>query len=274
MESLSPESPPSVKACPRCTASILENALYCGNCGFSIAASDQNDAPGFQNDHIVEQKTLWQWISPAIGLWVILLVINGVIGLLGHFRDISSPYFDMGTQLLLVLFILIPCVVANKQLRPLLSSFGHRGVLSYLEIIGALILIYAFMRLYFKVAALIGVEKLSYLSDYTQHGWPIWSAFIIACIIPGVFEELAFRGFIMSRLEKVGSVREALIIQAAMFSVLHMFPAIFISHFIIGIILGAVRLRSGSLYPGMLIHAVWNGIAIAGEAYHLSSITC
>jgi membrane protease YdiL (CAAX protease family) len=78
----------------------------------------------------------------------------------------------------------------------------------------------------------------------------------------------------MSRLEKVGSVREALIIQAAMFSVLHMFPAIFISHFIIGIILGAVRLRSGSLYPGMLIHAVWNGIAIAGEAYHLSSITC
>lgn len=44
-------------------------------------------------------------------------------------------------------------------------------------------------------------------------------------------------------------------------------PANFISHFVIGLILGLVRTRSRSLYPGMIIHTLWNAIVISGEIF-------
>ena len=238
-----------------------------------MAVAGQSYASSEPSGITIEQKSPWQWISPAISLWVTLLAINGVFGLSGHLLDISSPYFDLGAQVLSAFFILIPCVEASKQLKPFLRDFGYRGLLSYFEIIGALIFISFFMLLYFKLASFIGIEELTYLADYKKHNWPIWSAFILICLLPGIFEEFAFRGYIMSRLQKVGNDREALIIQAAMFSILHMHPAIFISHFVIGLILGAVRLRSGSLYPGMLIHAAWNAIVIIGETYQMGVIT-
>lgn len=202
-----------------------------------------------------------------------LLAINGALGLSGHLLDISSPYFDLGAQVLSAGFILILCSKAAEQLKPMLRRFGYRGILSWTEILGALIFIFIFMWLYFKLASTIGINKLSYLDDFNKHHWPIWSAFILISILPGVFEELAFRGFIMTRLEKVGSRGEALIIQAAMFSILHMLPAVFISHFVIGLILGVVRLRSQSLYPGMLIHSAWNAIVLLEEAYRIGVIT-
>ena len=80
--------------------------------------------------------------------------------------------------------------------------------------------------------------------------------------MPAIFEELTFRGFIMERLKKIGGRREALIIQAVMFSVLHMLPAVFISHFVLGVVLGTLYERNKSIYPGMIVHFLWNVIVI------------
>ena len=150
---------------------------------------------------------------------------------------------------------------------PLIRRWGNNGLKSFVSVIGGLLLFYIFMWLYIKLAASIGIDQISYLKDFREHNWPIWSAFFLICLCPGVFEEIAFRGFIMSSLEKVGSRREALVIQAAMFSILHMLPAIFISHFIMGLLLGVIRQRSRSLYPGMLFHAAWNTIVLLEEIW-------
>jgi len=264
------ENSPFHNVCPRCGAALLGNALFCGQCGSSISHVAQSSSPGAPQDG--EQKSPWQWIAPAIGLWVVLLAINGALGLFGHLFDISSPYFDLGAQGLSAFFILVLCFEAGKQLKPLLRRFGCRGIWSYIEIIGALIFIFVFMWLYFKLASFFGISELTYLDDFKNHNWPVWSTFIVVCLLPGIFEELAFRGYIMMRLEKVGSEKEALILQAAMFSILHMLPAVFISHFVIGLILGMVRLKCRSLYPGMLIHTLWNAIVIFEEAYRTGAI--
>jgi membrane protease YdiL (CAAX protease family) len=123
------------------------------------------------------------------------------------------------------------------------------------------------MWLYFKLALSIGIEQISYLSDFQKHNWPLWSAFILICLFPGIFEELAFRGYIMTSLEKVGGFKEALIIQAAMFSILHMLPTIFISHFVMGLLLGLIRQKTMSLYPGILFHTVWNAVVLVEELW-------
>ena len=265
LDSLDAPPPPVSGTCPHCGAALVEEASFCGKCGNSMHAPVAMSPPNDSDIHI--QKTPWQWISRAIGLWVVLLSINGVLGLIGHVTDLSSPVYDLGAQIIAAFMIVAVFAGSGIEIIPLIRSWGNKGLRSFFGVIGGLLCFYIFMWLYFKLAASLGIGQISFLSDYRKHHWPIWSAFVLICLFPGVFEELAFRGFIMSSLEKVGSRREALVIQAAMFSILHMLPAMFISHFIMGLVLGVFRQRSRSLYPGMLFHAAWNAIVLLEELW-------
>ena len=46
---------------------------------------------------------------------------------------------------------------------------------------------------------------------------------------------------------------------------LHLGVAIFPSHLVIGLVLGALRRRTRSLYPGMAVHLTWNA-AVVGRS--------
>lgn len=52
-----------------------------------------------------------------------------------------------------------------------------------------------------------------------------------------------------------------------MFSILHLSPIIFPSHFLMGLALGFLRMRSKSLYPGMLLHGGWNAWVVSQELW-------
>ena len=265
LDSLDVPQQPFAEKCPHCDAGLVKNASFCGKCGNSMQTPAEISPRIDPDIHI--QKPPWQWISRAIGLWVVLLSINGVLGLIGHAVDLSSPAYDLGAQILSAFLILAVFVDSGIEITPLIRGWGNKGLRSFVGVMGALLFFYIFMWLYFKLAASIGIERISYLNDFRKHNWPIWSAFVLICLCPGVFEELAFRGFIMSSLEKVGSRKEALVIQAAMFSILHMLPAVFISHFVMGLVLGVIRQKSRSLYPGMLCHMAWNAIVLLEEIW-------
>jgi membrane protease YdiL (CAAX protease family) len=61
--------------------------------------------------------------------------------------------------------------------------------------------------------------------------------------------------------------REAWLVQAAFFSILHLSPVIFPTHFAMGLIFGWLRMRTDSLIPGMILHALWNAAIILLELY-------
>jgi len=197
------------------------------------------------------------------------LAVGGVIGLLGHLLDLSSPYLLVAEQSISIVFVIVFCLKGYDQIKALLYNFGENWFHTIFDVVGSLLAIYIFMWMYMKLITFIGFDQLSLLPPFFDQAWSLWSVIILISILPGIFEELAFRGYIMSRLEKVGSKGEAVIIQAMMFSVLHLLPAIFISHFIIGVILGIVRLRSKSIYPSMIVHILWNMIVILEEFWRL-----
>jgi membrane protease YdiL (CAAX protease family) len=70
---------------------------------------------------------------------------------------------------------------------------------------------------------------------------------------------------IQTRLAGVLTQTEAWIVQAALFSVLHLSPLIFVTHFGMGLMLGWLRDWSKSIYPGMLLHAAWNAVVVVDE---------
>lgn len=136
---------------------------------------------------------------------------------------------------------------------------------TFLELLAATVCVFLFLKVYFAVFALFDWPAVHIVERFTQAHWPLWSIFAVESIEPGLIEEVAFRGILQTKLTEILSAREALIIQAALFSVLHLSPAIFVSHFVMGLLLGWVRLRTGHLYFGMVLHMAWNATVILKE---------
>jgi len=78
-----------------------------------------------------------------------------------------------------------------------------------------------------------------------------------------VLEELLFRGALHGALARRWGALPAILLGGASFGLLHASdPLVVPALTVFGVLLGALRQRSGSVFPGMLAHAVNNGIAL------------
>lgn len=118
---------------------------------------------------------------------------------------------------------------------------------------------------YFWLIKALGVQFVQFWPDFDAAGWPWWTVFLIVCAVPGIFEEIAFRGVIYDALRPILGRRDALLVQAMGFAVLHLAPLIFVSHFCIGLGLGLLRDRTRGLWVPILAHTTWNTYVIWSE---------
>ena len=90
-------------------------------------------------------------------------------------------------------------------------------------------------------------------------------AVLLFAAIPAVCEELAFRGFILSGLERGHRTRSAILLSALLFGFLHVLLSLFQQLFnatLLGIVLGLLAVRSRSIVPGIVFHFLNNALAI------------
>ncbi|MFM2055219.1 MAG: hypothetical protein RL456_3256 [Pseudomonadota bacterium] len=85
----------------------------------------------------------------------------------------------------------------------------------------------------------------------------------IAALLPGVVEELLFRGVILRGLRCRLSPSAAVIITALLFAALHLSPWRFLPQLLMGCLMGWLALRHGSVWPAVAAHAVHNGLVLA-----------
>jgi membrane protease YdiL (CAAX protease family) len=87
------------------------------------------------------------------------------------------------------------------------------------------------------------------------------SAMLLAvmAVAPALFEELAFRGLLQGRLTALMGRFTGIIVTAALFALAHGISAGSPIHLGLGVYLGFLRDRSGSLLPGMAVHGFYNG---------------
>lgn len=88
-----------------------------------------------------------------------------------------------------------------------------------------------------------------------------WALFVVG-LCPAIFEELAFRGLLQGRLMALLGRWPGLVITATAFMLAHGISAASPLHLFLGLYLGLLRERSGSLYPGMLLHLVYNSALV------------
>jgi len=91
---------------------------------------------------------------------------------------------------------------------------------------------------------------------------PLWLVFLGLAVAPGICEELAFRGFILSGFMRAARPGVAIVLSSIAFGVAHMVPQQVFNAMLLGLVLGLLALRSGSLVPGILFHLTYNSLEI------------
>lgn len=98
------------------------------------------------------------------------------------------------------------------------------------------------------------------------------AALILLSLVPAVCEEIAARGLLTLGLRRRLGAAGALLISTVAFAALHLSLVRAVPTAILGLVLGVLALRAGSIVPSMLAHALNNAIALAIATGHLDPV--
>ena len=104
-------------------------------------------------------------------------------------------------------------------------------------------------------------EMLTHMMKQMMGG-PLWSSFLVVAIMAPVFEEWLCRGMILRGLLTKMNPKWAIIISALFFALIHGNPWQALNAFLIGLLMGYVYYKTGSLKLTMLMHFINNGTAV------------
>jgi sodium transport system permease protein len=90
----------------------------------------------------------------------------------------------------------------------------------------------------------------------------IWFLLGLFALVPAVFEEIAFRGFILSGAQAVKNQWLAILITSFFFGAAHAVFQQSLMTFFVGMVLGFLAVRTGSLLPCIAYHAVHNSMTV------------
>jgi ABC-2 type transport system permease protein/sodium transport system permease protein len=101
---------------------------------------------------------------------------------------------------------------------------------------------------------------------------PLWWIIAALAIAPAVFEEFFFRGYFFSAVQKHATAAQTIVLTAVLFGLFHVFSSVLavermLPSTLLGLVLGWVRWRTGSVLPGMLLHACHNGFLMTVAYY-------
>jgi membrane protease YdiL (CAAX protease family) len=83
---------------------------------------------------------------------------------------------------------------------------------------------------------------------------------VVIAVLPALCEELVFRGVLLTSLAARFGAGLGVILSAAAFGLVHFDPVRPLFALVLGLALGLLRVRSQSLRPSVVVHALFNGL--------------
>ena len=197
-----------------------------------------------------DKKTIWYLVGGFFLIWLLRVLL------------LPSPVADslagdiIGTTIRIILF-LGPAVIVSRYFYH--ESFVEAFALHKPKKTGV----------YLAVAYTILLIADALVTRHFVLTNNIW---ILANIpFAPIIEELVFRGFLLTKLEKQMDGMQAIVVSSIIFTILHFPGWIILSHmsaivlvmnsaqvFIFGFIIGFIKKQSKSVYPGMIVHIINN----------------
>lgn len=198
-------------------------------------------------------------------LFALLVAMNVLAARLGAGDDESAVVSMLIIQALDTVLILVWYVAWYREaVGHLFATAGPAG--PYLVVLAACYPLGLVFHLFVRaLSEAFGLPELSYSEEFLGAGYGVPVLILSLSVQPAIFEELAFRGIIQTTLKRFTGPKEALFIASVGFAILHFSLVTFPALFLMGLLLGWLRDRSGSLYPSMLLHFIHNTLVVVDE---------
>jgi membrane protease YdiL (CAAX protease family) len=209
------------------------------------------------------------WLGLAI--LVVLLILALLLAALAQ-RLISKPNFGLIVSLVELLLLAPVWWLTIRKYKVGWNALGLKGFDAGALGIGCglLLLSYAFNLAYGFFLSLFGLSIQPDIVPLFAGLSSPWLLFIGGVVVAPLVEEIFFRGFVFAGLRNRYGWQKAALSSAALFGLIHFTPTAIIPIFLLGYVFAYLYQRSGSLWPGILMHASSNAVAL-GAAYVIAN---
>lgn len=201
---------------------------------------------------------------PSTGdAWLVIAVTAVMIIYAGGFAQLE--YGMLGviiTQLIIVGIPIAAAIYSKKNLKETFRIKKTRGI----NYVAAVIMMAGAIMIGVVISAVAGsiFKESGYNVDISMEsliGDSFAVTLIIVAILPAICEELMFRGYILSAMEKGMKPKGALLLSAALFGIYHMSIVKFFTTGFLGLVICYVAYKTKSIFAGMVMHFINNGLS-------------
>lgn len=200
-----------------------------------------------------------------------LVVFGGVVFMLlfylGQIATMGDPL--IGNALTQIFLIMIPALFFLKWHKmPVAETLSLRCP-SSLHILGALVLSVATV---FLANLMLTTQSvfMPYSEEYAKQMMlliippdkPLWQILLVVAVLPGICEEVLFRGLVQGVLMKRYPRDKVIVWIGILFGVFHLSLFRFLPTASLGMVISYLVFRSGSIFPSMCLHMAHNGLYV------------
>ena len=109
--------------------------------------------------------------------------------------------------------------------------------------------------------------QLEMIRSVLESGMGVSFNLAMLALVPGICEELLFRGYAQRQFERWGGPASGILLSGVLFGAYHLRPTQVLPLIVLGTYLAYLTWRSGSVVPAIVVHIVHNGLAVLVARY-------
>src|SRR3984893_2210328 len=203
--------------------------------GGSVLAAAVVGTVGYFVVHALLGNTWGTTVSQIVTLQVYMVLL---IALCVRFRPVTEP----------------PIALRPSGMQDAIASVGI-----WIATVAAIVLFYFCLASIFGSVSQVAKQITAFATDAKRlqgQPTPAWIIAIVrGCLIVPIFEEVFFRGVLLSWLRKRLNVHGAIFVMAALFALMHGSLVVARNVFSFGVVAGYIRIRTGSCYNSTTMHS-------------------
>jgi len=237
---------------------VLDGQKGCSNCGGSIPAESRfcKYCGSIQNTvDVLLSENKWANTKQVAFFFVFDAVICCVANFIDDFKTFAwSVTF---TALLAIVAVTFFCDnwSVNKTLL-VWRNFSLPKLLGYCSLAALASIIVHFFATWLNRS--LFSEEFYYYPFYSKYSYGKELLILFVAVMPAVFEEIGYRGFLLQKLLSIVDKKQAIFISAFLFAIIHISFISLVWLIPFALALAYIRLKEDTLWYGICIHFTFN----------------
>lgn len=238
--------------CPHCKENVFSLDTYCGHCGQKISIEKEK-----------QEKSSLQLVIAFYLSFLVFAIVSYAL---------YSESFSLGTEIAIeVVFILLTLMFTFFDAKRVFALYNIRE-LNWQNLLFAVTFPFLTGVLVYYGVGWVNEWIFEFSDnvfyDYESYSNTFFWVILFYVIIPPIFEELAFRGFLFNQLQEIASPKVTILATGFIFALMHFSLISILWIFPFGIVLGYLRHRYNTLWLGMIVHFIHNLLVILIDYYY------